>query len=44
MRLKENVAGWGRLDIVLLLCWENMEESFNGDLFVGREKILQWLL
>jgi len=44
MKLKENLAGWGRLDIIFLLCWENMKESFYGDLFVGGEKILQWIL
>jgi len=40
MRLNDNVAGWGRLDIIFLLCWENMKESLNGDIFVGGEKVL----
>lgn len=38
MKLEENVAGWGRLGIIFLLCFENMKESFNEDLFVCGEK------
>jgi hypothetical protein len=42
---KEGKCGrLGKTRYYFFLCCENMKESFNGDQFVGKERILQRIL